>query len=253
VATTRLTGLIEPTVTGAGYDLEEIVVRAAGQRSVVRVVIDRDEGVSLDDVAEISRALSEVLDAQEEDLGKSPYVLEVTSPGVDRPLTAPRHWRRNVGRLVSVAVGPDGGREQLTGRVVRVEDGGVVLAVEKGGTKKGQVRKAVGERTVRWAELGEARVQVEFSRPAGHRDAALVHDAPEGDHADDDADRDADEDDDELDDIDEDVDPGLGDEDMHDDEHHPAGATVADASGTAGRPAPRRAPRDARPRRGGKK
>jgi ribosome maturation factor RimP len=246
VATTRLTGLVEPAVTGAGYDLEEIVVRAAGQRSVVRVVIDRDEGVSLDDVAEISRTLSEVLDAQEEALGRSPYVLEVTSPGVDRPLTAPRHWRRNVGRLVSVAVGPDGGREQLTGRVVRVEDGGVVLAVEKGGAKKGQVRKAAGERTVGWAELGEARVQVEFTRPAGHRDAALVDDSPDGEHDDGESD-------DELDDIDEDVDVELDDEDMQDDEHHPAGATVAGASGTAGPPAPRRAPRDARPRRGGNK
>ena len=254
-AVTRLTGWLEPPVTAAGYDLEELVVRPAGQRSVVRVVIDRDSGVSLDDVAEISRALSEVLDAQDEALGRSPYVLEVTSPGVDRPLTAPRHWRRNVGRLVSVAVGPEGKREQLTGRVVRVEDGGVVLAVEKGGTKKGQVRKAVGERTVAWAELGEARVQVEFARPAGHRDAALVDLPAEGEHEDDgldDEDDGLEDEDDGLDD-DEDVDAGLEHEDMHDDEHHPAGATVAGASGTAGRPAPRRAPRDARPRRGGSK
>jgi len=248
-AVTRLTGWLEPEVTAAGYDLEELVVRPAGQRSVVRVVIDRDSGVSLDDVAEISRALSEVLDAQDEALGRSPYVLEVTSPGVDRPLTAPRHWRRNVGRLVSVAVGPEGKREQLTGRVVRVEDGGVVLAVEKGGTKKGQVPKAVGERTVAWAELGEARVQVEFTRPAGHRDATLVDLPAEGEHEDDE------DEDDELDDIDDDgdVDAGLEDEDRQDDEHHPAGATVAGASGTAGRPVPHRAPRDARPRRGGSK
>jgi ribosome maturation factor RimP len=244
-AVARLTGWLEPTVTGAGYDLEELVVRPAGQRSVVRVVVDRDSGVSLDDVAEISRALSEVLDAQDEALGRSPYVLEVTSPGVDRPLTAPRHWRRNVGRLVAVAVGPEGRREQLTGRVVRVEDGGVVLAVEKGGTKKGQVRKAVGERTVVWAELGEARVQVEFARPAGHRDAALVDLPVEGGHGD--------EDEDDEPDGDGAVDGALDDEDMQDDEHDPAGATVAGASGTAGRPAPRRAPRDARPRRGGSK
>jgi len=240
-ATTRLTGWLEPTVTAAGYDLEELVVRPAGQRSVVRVVVDRDEGVSLDDVAELSRSLSEVLDAEDEALGRSPYVLEVTSPGVDRPLTAPRHWRRNVGRLVGVAVGPDGSREQLTGRVLRVQDDGVVLAVEKGGTKKGQVRKAAGERTVRWAELGEARVQVEFARPAGHRDASLVHLA--GDEHED------------VDDVDDDDDvDGFGDEDdMQDDEHHPAGVAGADASGTTGRPVPHRAPRDARPRRGGRK
>jgi ribosome maturation factor RimP len=247
--TTRLTAWVEPAVTAAGYDLEELVVRPAGQRSVVRVVIDRDQGVSLDDVAELSRALSEVLDAQDEALGRSPYVLEVTSPGVDRPLTAPRHWRRNVGRLVGVAVGPDGAREQLTARVLRVDDSGVVLAVEKGGTKKGQVRRAAGERTVGWAELGEARVQVEFTRPAGHRDAALVDLAGEhDDETDDDTDDETDDADDDMD-----VDIELDTEDMHDDEHDPAGATVADASGRTGRPAPHRAPRDARPRRGGRK
>ncbi|OMQ09650.1 hypothetical protein A7K94_0222020, partial [Modestobacter sp. VKM Ac-2676] len=108
LATTELAASVEPVVSAAGYDLEELVVRPAGQRSVVRVVIDRDAGVSLDDVAELSRALSEVLDGEDEAFGSAPYVLEVTSPGIDRPLTAPRHWRRNVGRLVDVAVGPDG-------------------------------------------------------------------------------------------------------------------------------------------------
>ncbi|MGY1857410.1 ribosome maturation factor RimP [Modestobacter sp. SYSU DS0290] len=246
--TTQLAASLEPVVTAAGYDLEELVVRPAGQRSVVRVVIDRDAGVSLDDVADLSRALSDVLDAEDEAFGRSPYVLEVTSPGVDRPLTAPRHWRRNVGRLVGVAVGPDGSREQLTARVLRVTDEGVVLAVEKGGAKKGQVRKAAGERTVTWAELGEARVQVEFARPAGHRDAGLVDEST----GDDDADADDDEDDDE-DDRDEDAYLGTGDDDETDHQQDPAGAPAADASGRAGRPAPRRAPRDDRPRRGGSK
>jgi ribosome maturation factor RimP len=242
LVTARLTGWVDPVVTAAGYDLEELVVRPAGQRSVVRVVIDSDEGVSLDDVAELSRALSEVLDAKDEALGRSPYVLEVTSPGVDRPLSLPRHWRRNVGRLVSVSVGPAG--EQVTARVLRVDDGGVTLAVEKGGTKKGQLRRAVGERTVGWAELGEARVQVEFTRPAGHRDAGLVH-VPGDDEQDE---HDTDEHDtDQSDTEDDDVDP----EDLHDDEHDPAGAPGADASGRSGRPAPQRAARDARPRRGG--
>ncbi|GAB3361829.1 ribosome maturation factor RimP [Modestobacter lapidis] len=184
--TDRLTAAVEPVVTAAGYDLEELVVRAAGQRSVVRVVIDRDEGTSLDDVAEVSRAVSEVLDADEQDAGRAPFVLEVTSPGVDRPLTAPRHWRRNAGRLVTVEVGPETAREQVTSRLLRVTDDGVVLAVEKGGTKKGQVRRTVGERAVPWAELGEGRVQVEFSRPAGHRDAGLVVTGPADDEPDDD-------------------------------------------------------------------
>ncbi|MQA35549.1 ribosome maturation factor RimP, partial [Modestobacter roseus] len=190
-ATAQLVASVEPVVAAAGYDLEELVVRPAGQRSVVRVVIDRDAGVSLDDVAELSRSLSEVLDGEDEAFGSAPYVLEVTSPGVDRPLTAPRHWRRNVGRLVDVAVGPDGSREQLAARVLRVTDEGVVLEVQKGGAKKGQVRKAAGERTIAWAELGEARVQVEFARPAGHRDAALVDESTgDDDEADDDGEAD---------------------------------------------------------------
>jgi ribosome maturation factor RimP len=208
-ATDRLTAAVGPVVAAAGYDLEELVVRAAGQRSVVRVVVDRDEGVSLDDVADVSRAISEVLDADEADAGRPPYVLEVTSPGVDRPLTAPRHWRRNAGRLVTVEVGPERAREQLTARLLRVTDDGVVLAVEKGGAKKGQVRRAVGERTVPWAELGGARVQVEFSRPAGHRDAGLVVTGPADASDDDDAgedDIDPDEiDTDEIDELDEDA------------------------------------------------
>ena len=233
--TTRLTGWVEPVVSAAGYDLEELVVRPAGQRSVVRVVVDRDAGVSMDDVAQVSRALSEVLDAQDEALGRAPYVLEVTSPGVDRPLSLPRHWRRNVGRLVTVDVGPEKAREQVTSRVLRVEDDGVVLSVEKGGTKKGQVRRTVGERTVPWAELGEARVQIEFTRPAGHRDAALVYEPDESatDEVEDDTDTDDELDDDELSD-DELVDEQDALESADDDEHHPTGPTAAGAAGGPG-------------------
>jgi ribosome maturation factor RimP len=88
---------------------------------------------------------------------------------------------------------------------------------------------------------------VEFTRPAGHRDAALVHVAEGADDEHDDTDDDIDGLDDELDDED------MHDDDMHDDEQDPAGATVADASGRPGRPAPHRAPRDVRPRRGGSK
>ena len=162
-AATRLAGWIEPVVGAAGYDLEELVVTPAGRRSVVRVVVDRDEGVSLDDVAEVSRAVSAVLDENEGDLGRAPYVLEVTSPGVDRPLTEPRHWRRNTGRLVAVAVGPAGATEQVTGRITAVDDAGVTLAVEKPG-RPGARRKPPTPRQVPWTELGAGRVQVEFAR-----------------------------------------------------------------------------------------
>ena len=163
-ATARLAGWIEPVVGSAGYDLEELVVTPAGRRSIVRVVVDRDAGVTLDDIADVSRAVSEVLDQNDEGMGRTPYVLEVSSPGVDRPLTERRHWRRNTGRLVAVAVGPAGSADEVTGRVTAVDDSGVTLAVEAKG-KPGAKKRPPTPRRVPWAELGSGRVQVEFGRP----------------------------------------------------------------------------------------
>ncbi|MGZ4550224.1 MAG: ribosome maturation factor RimP [Blastococcus sp.] len=167
-ATSKLAGWIGPVVAEAGYDLEELVVTPAGRRSVVRVVVDRDTGVTLDDIAEVSRAVSEVLDTNDDGMGRTPYVLEVTSPGVDRPLTEARHWRRNTGRLVTVAVGPAGSAEEVTGRITAVTDRGVELAVGATG-KPGAKKRPPTPRLVPWAEVGAGRVQVEFGRPeAGH-------------------------------------------------------------------------------------
>ncbi|MGY2085647.1 ribosome maturation factor RimP [Blastococcus sp. SYSU DS0539] len=184
-ATDRLAGWIEPVVTAAGYDLEDLVVTPAGRRSVVRVVVDRDQGVTLDDIAEVSRAVSEVLDSNDDGMGRTPYVLEVTSPGVDRPLTEHRHWHRNTGRLVAVAVGPAGATEQVTGRITAVDDRGVTLAVEAKG-KPGAKKRPPQPRVVPWAELGAGRVQVEFGRPdadGAHDD--IAHDDIAHDHTDD--------------------------------------------------------------------
>jgi ribosome maturation factor RimP len=168
-AASRLAGWIEPVVGAAGYDLEELVVTPAGRRSVVRVVVDRDAGVTLDDIAEVSRAVSAALDENDGELGRVPYVLEVTSPGVDRPLTETRHWRRNVGRLVAVPVGPAGATESVTGRVTAVDDTGVTLAVEGRG-KPGAKKRPPTPRHVPWAELGTGRVQVEFGRAEADTD-----------------------------------------------------------------------------------
>ncbi|HYT10852.1 MAG TPA: ribosome maturation factor RimP [Mycobacteriales bacterium] len=151
----RLATLVEPAVRAAGYDLEEVDVSRAGRRRVVRVVIDSDGGVSLDGVAEVSRAVSGVLDEHDDLLGQAPYVLEVSSPGVDRPLSEPRHWRRATGRRVLVPV--DG--RTVEARVVRADQGGVEL--DAGGR-----RSRHG-----YAELGPGRVQVEFGQ-ADHRETA---------------------------------------------------------------------------------
>jgi len=151
----RLLDVLAPVAAASGHDLEDVAVSSAGRRSVVRVVVDKDGGVSLDDVADVSRAVSEALDALDAAepgvLGGS-YVLEVSSPGVDRPLTEPRHWRRSAGRLVR-AVLRDGGT--VTGRVVEAAadaDGGVVFDVD--GT----------QRSLAYADLARGTVQVEFSR-----------------------------------------------------------------------------------------
>ena len=148
----RLVQLLAPAVEAGGHDLEDVAVSSAGRRSVVRVVVDKDGGITLDDVAEVSKTVSDVLDRAEVEepqlLGGS-YVLEVTSPGVDRPLTQPRHWRRSTGRLVK-AVLSDG--STVTGRVVSADDAQAVLDVD--GT----------QRTLLQAEVRSATVQVEFSR-----------------------------------------------------------------------------------------
>jgi ribosome maturation factor RimP len=140
---TQLRELLEPVVAAVGYDLEDVTITKAGRRSVVRVVVDRDGGVDLDAVADVSRTVSAALD-DADPLGEQAYVLEVTSPGVDRPLTEPRHWRRNIGRLVTAG--------EVSGRISDVTDSGVMFDVA------GTVRE------VAFADLPDGKVVVEFKR-----------------------------------------------------------------------------------------
>ena len=147
----RIAALLRPAVTAAGYDVEDVEIIPAGRRRVIRVVVDGDGGISLDDVADVSRTVSDVLDEHDNLLGSGPYVLEVSSPGVDRPLTEPRHWRRAAGRLVSV---PVGGRP-VEGRVVGADEAGVELEI------------AGAHRRYAYDEIGRGRVQVEFAAPDG--------------------------------------------------------------------------------------
>lgn len=156
----RIRDLAAPLLEALGLDLEEITVATAGRRRTVRVVIDADGGVDLDTVAEATRAVSDALDADDPD-GESPYTLEVTSPGVDRPLTEPRHWRRAATRLVEVTF-KDG--TVVQGRPSEVTGTGadttVSLTVETV-AKKGMKPK-LSERSVVLADVDRAVVQVEF-------------------------------------------------------------------------------------------
>jgi ribosome maturation factor RimP len=140
--------LLEPVITDAGFDLEDVLVTPAGRRRQVRVIVDGDEGVSLDDVAVVSHEISTALDESDE-MGSGPYVLEVTSPGVDRPLTLPRHWRRAIGRLVRATLT---GGEEIAGRVTTADDSAVVFDTDG------------RERRLGYDELSRGLVQVEFNR-----------------------------------------------------------------------------------------
>ncbi len=159
-STARLTSVIEPVLRAMEIDLEAVKVSSAGRRAVLRVVVDADGGVSLDDIAEVSRELSASLDAKNV-MGDAPYTLEVTSPGVDRPLTQPRHWRRAAGRLVvvqplnqdqDVERDAPGARVEYAGRVVGADHDHVTLEIDG------------ARRTFGYDELGPGRVQVEFGR-----------------------------------------------------------------------------------------
>ncbi|MGH3865172.1 MAG: ribosome maturation factor RimP [Pseudonocardiaceae bacterium] len=149
--------VVRDAVAGTGFELESLEEVRAGQRWLIRVIVDSDAGVGLDDIATVSRAVSLVLD-QSDELIAGPYTLEVTSPGVDRPLTQPRHWRRNRLRLVRVAL--ESGAE-LLGRIGDCDDEGVTLLVS------GALRR------VRYAELRRAVVEVEFRQPPAAELAVL--------------------------------------------------------------------------------
>ena len=144
------TELVDP-LSALGLDVEAVEISPAGKRRVLRVAVDKDGGVTLDDVADATREVNRVLDDSDV-MGEQPYTLEVTSRGVDRPLTLPRHWRRNTDRLVKVTL-TDG--SAVTGRITGCDDDKATLDVS--GT----------DRDVAYAEVAKALVQVEFNRKPG--------------------------------------------------------------------------------------
>ncbi len=174
--TDRLAGVLAPSVEALGLDLEAVELTKAGKHSVLRVAVDKDGGVDMDDIAAATKAVSEQLDDSDL-MGQTPYTLEVSSPGVDRPLTLPRHWRRNAGRLVKVvfAGAKTSDTGAIVGRIRESDDESAVLDVD--GT----------EARVVYAEVKKAKVQIEF-KPiprAATDDAAVDDEAPEDDERED--------------------------------------------------------------------
>ena len=138
--------ILEPIASNMGLDLEDVEIKSAGKNSIVQVSIDKDGGINLDEVAQISNQISEALDAKEV-LGEKPYTLEVGSPGIDRALTLPRHWRRNNGRLVKINFGSN----SEIGIIIESDDEKVSLEV------KGKTR------SINFDKIDKAFIQVEFN------------------------------------------------------------------------------------------
>ena len=144
----RIEAELDDPLRALGLDIEAVDITPAGKRRILRVAVDKDGGVTLDEVAEATREVNRVLD-ESDVMGEQPYTLEVTSRGVDRPLTLERHWRRNASRLVKVTFN-DG--ESVTGRIVEAAAESVVLDIDG------------SRREVAYAEVKKALVQVEFNR-----------------------------------------------------------------------------------------
>jgi ribosome maturation factor RimP len=145
----NLTDLLTPVVTGTGFVLEEVTVTPVGKGRLVSVVIDREvSNPSLDEVTVVSKDISAILDTYSQ-MGEMPFTLEVTTPGVDRPLTLPRHWKKNVGRLVKIT--PKEGEKYL-GRITEVLENEVKLDLGK---------ELIN---VNFGDVSRAQIEVEFNR-----------------------------------------------------------------------------------------
>jgi len=141
--TDDITAAIKPAIEATGNFLEEITITPAGKRRMLTVVVDGESHLNLDQVTVITKEISEIVENLPT-LGELPFTLEVTSPGIDRPLTLPRHWRKNVGRLVKVTLN-DG--TVVEGRITSATEASSTIDTKKGeqAIGYGDVKKAVLE------------------------------------------------------------------------------------------------------------
>jgi ribosome maturation factor RimP len=148
----QISDLVTPAVSQAGFYLEDVHVATPGSHRIVTCIVDGDSSLNLDQVTTVSRLISELLD-EATFMGETPFTLEVTSPGVDRPLTAPRHFKKNVDRLLKV-IKVDG--SEVTGRILSNTDQDVTLSVT--------VKKESREEVVALVDIKRAVVEIEFNR-----------------------------------------------------------------------------------------
>jgi len=148
---TSIEQALTPVVIGAGFFLEEVTLTSAGNRRLVTCVVDGEKSLNMDEVTSISREISKLLE-EAPFMGETAFTLEVTSPGVERPLTLPRHWRKNATRLVRVTL-TNG--EVITGRITTSDENVVTLVIEA---------KVLKEVSVAFVDVKKAIVEIEFNR-----------------------------------------------------------------------------------------
>jgi len=139
-----ISAAITPALSDLGFYLEDITITSAGRRSMITVIVDGDTHLSLDQVTVATKAISEIVE-NIQSLGQAPFTLEVTSPGLDRPLTKPRHWRKNIDRLVKIVL-LDG--KEIKGRV-------------KDAT---EISATVDEQVVKFSDIKRATLEIEFKQ-----------------------------------------------------------------------------------------
>lgn len=147
-----ITELISPALTEAGFILEEVTIVSPGSHRIVTCIVDGQTPLSLDQVTVASRAISELLD-EAPIMGDTPFTLEVSSPGVDRPLTQPRHWTKNLTRIVRTVL-HDG--TEVQGRLTEFNETNATLIENIKGRLK--------THTVAFADIKRANVEIEFNR-----------------------------------------------------------------------------------------
>ena len=140
----EIAAAITPTIEGLGFYLEDLNITSAGRRSMLTVIVDGDSHLSLDQVTSATKAIGEIVESLQS-LGDTPFTLEVTSPGLDRPLTKPRHWHKNIDRLVKVVLS-DG--KEVKGRIKAV----------------GEVSAIVDDSEINFADIKRASLEVEFKQ-----------------------------------------------------------------------------------------
>jgi ribosome maturation factor RimP len=140
----EISAVITPALTSLGFYLEDLNITSAGKRSLLTVIVDADRHLSLDEVTVATKAISEIVENIPA-LGSTPFTLEVTSPGIDRPLTKPRHWRKNINRLVKIVL-LDG--SQITGRIKQA----------------GESAATIDENVINYLDIKRANLEIEFKQ-----------------------------------------------------------------------------------------